>query len=107
MVGTEDITMEVGAYKIEELTGAKRLYQGHYNNTIKGEFVKQSKEFKKGTHIIYTAQKLGNVVSYLLEPEADDGYVKWNFFDRYLVPQWGRGYYTYPVYKLMTKTKSK
>jgi len=100
----ENITTEVEAYKIEELKGAKRLYQGHYNNSIKGEFVKETKEFKKGTYIIYTAQKLGNVVSYLLEPEADDGYVKWNFLDRYLVPQWGRSYYPYPVYKLMRKS---
>ncbi len=101
---TEKITADVEAYKIEELKGAKRLYQGHYNNTIKGDFIKEIKEFKKGTYIIYSAQKLGNVASYLLEPEADDGYVKWNFFDRYLVPQWGRGYYPYPVYKLMRKT---
>jgi hypothetical protein len=99
----KDITVEVEAYKIAELKGAKRLYQGHYNNTIKGEFAKETKDFKKGTYIIYSAQKLGNVASYLLEPEADDGYVKWNFLDRYLVPQWGRGYYPYPVYKLMTK----
>ncbi len=103
----EDVTLEVQAYKIEELTGAKRLYQGHYNNSIKGEFNTETKEFTKGTYIIYTAQKLGNVVSYLLEPETDDGYVKWNFLDRYLVPQWGRGYYPYPVYKLMTKTNIK
>ena len=99
-----DINVEVEAYKIEELKGAKRLYQGHYNNSIKGEFVTETKEFKKGTYVIYSAQKLGNVASYLLEPEADDGYVKWNFLDRYLVPQWGRSYYPYPIYKLMRKS---
>ncbi len=101
----EKISLEVEAYKIDEIKGAKRLYQGHYNNSIKGKFIGEIKEFPEGTYIIYTTQKLGNVVSYLLEPEADDGYVKWNFFDRYLVPQWGHDYYPYPVYRLMNKTE--
>jgi len=100
----EKKTLEVERYKITELKGAKRLYQGHYNNSIKGEFIAETKDFEAGTYIIYSAQKLGNVASYLLEPEADDGYVKWNFLDRYLVPQWGRSYYPYPIYKLMQKT---
>ena len=104
---TEKMTLKVERYKIEELKGTKRLYQGHYMNSVKGEFITETKEFTKGTHIIYTAQKLGNVAAYLMEPESDDGYVKWNFFDRYLVPQWGRGYYPYPVYKLMNKTEIK
>jgi len=103
----EKTSLEVEAYKIDELIGAKRLYQGHYNNTIKGNYIQETKEFAEGTYIIYTAQKLGNVVAYLLEPEADDGYVKWNLFDKYLVPQWGRGYYPYPVYRLMQKTELK
>jgi len=47
------------------------------------------------------AQPLANVASYLLEPESDDGLLVWNFFDRYIVPQWGRGTLVYPVYKLM------
>ena len=103
----EKTTLEVEGYKIEELNGAKRLYQGHYNNTIEGNYIGETKEFAEGTFIIYTAQKLGNVAAYLLEPEADDGYVKWNFFDRYLVPQWGWDYYPYPVYRLMHKTELK
>ncbi len=98
-------TLEVERFKIDELKGRSRLYQGHYMNSIKGEFVTETKEFPKGTHIIYTAQKLGNVATYLLEPESDDGYVHWNFLDKYLVPQWGRGYYPYPVYKLLNETK--
>jgi hypothetical protein len=36
----------------------------------------------------------------LLEPESDDGLLVWNYFDRYLVPQWSRSPQTYPVYKL-------
>jgi len=101
----ETMTLEVESYNIEEIKGAKRLYQGHYRNSIKGEFATETIEFSAGTYIIYTAQKLGIVATYLLESEADDSYVKWNFFDKYLVPQWGRGYYPYPVYRLVQKTE--
>ena len=100
-----EMTLEVERFEIEEIEGTKRLFQGHYNNTMKGKFVMDTIAFSKGTHIIYSAQKLGNVASYLLEPQADDGYVVWNFFDRYLVPQWSRNYNPYPVYRLMKPTE--
>jgi hypothetical protein len=103
----EKTSLEVETYKIEELSGAERLYQGHYNNSVKGKYINETREFPEGTYIIYTAQKLGNVAAYLLEPESDDGYMKWNFFDRYLVPQWGSGYYPYPVYRLVQATELK
>jgi hypothetical protein len=48
------------------------------------------------------AQPLGRLAAYLLEPESDDGLLVWNFFDRDIVSQWGRGAQTYPVYKLMS-----
>ena len=103
---TENTTLEVTGFEIEEIIPSKRLYQGHYNNAIKGKYTTETLEFPAGSLIIHTAQKLGNVATYLLEPEADDGYVQWNFLDRYLVPQWGRGYYPYPVYKLMQEPEN-
>ncbi|MPZ14161.1 MAG: hypothetical protein GEU73_07005 [Chloroflexi bacterium] len=35
-----------------------------------------------GTLVVPTAQRLGNLVVYLLEPESDDGLARWEFFDR-------------------------
>ncbi|HYV29292.1 MAG TPA: hypothetical protein VFA77_17285 [Candidatus Eisenbacteria bacterium] len=43
-----------------------------------------------------TAQPLGILAAYLLEPESDDGLVTWNFFDAFLEP--GK---VYPIYKHM------
>lgn len=100
----EATSLDVERFKISELKGSNRLNQGHYTNSLKGEFVKESNEFPNGTYIVFTAQKLGNLASYLLEPQTDDGLLKWNYFDKYLVPQWGRNYYPYPVYRLMQKT---
>lgn len=98
---TEPTTYNVESYKINELGPAPKLNQGHYNNIIKGEFNSETKEFPAGTILVKTGQRLGNLVSYLFEPEMEDGLLRWNFLDRYLVPQWGRGFLPYPVYKLI------
>ncbi len=100
----KDTTITVESFKIEELKCAGRLFQGHYMNRVKGHVETVEKEFPAGTYVIKTAQPLGHLVAYLLEPESDDGLLKWNFFDRYLVPEWGSGVYPYPVYKFMGKT---
>jgi len=100
---TEEIETEVERFKIDKLSPSKRINQGHYTNSVKGDYITETKSFPKGTYIIRTAQPLGNLAAYLLEPQTDDGLLKWNFFDRYLTPQWGSGYYPYPVYRIMEK----
>ncbi|UCE22494.1 MAG: M14 family metallopeptidase [Candidatus Aminicenantes bacterium] len=98
---TKPAKLEVESFRITEIKGAERLYQGHRMNSVKGEYNIEEKEFPVGTLFISTAQPLANVAAYLLEPESDDGLLVWNFFDRYVVPQWGRGALPYPVYKLL------
>jgi Zinc carboxypeptidase len=99
---TEPATLETEAFRIKEIKGAERLYQGHRTNTVKGEYAIETKEFPKGTWLVRMAQPLGRLAAYLLEPESDDGLLVWNYFDRDIVAQWGRGAQTYPVYKLYT-----
>jgi hypothetical protein len=94
-------TLEVEAFRIKEIKGAERLYQGHRTNTVKGEYAVETKGFPAGTLLVRTAQPLGRLAAYLLEPESDDGLVVWNFFDKDIVSQWGRGAQTYPAFKLM------
>jgi len=98
---TIDSKIVVERFEISELKGATRLNQGHYTNTIKGKYLNETIDFPAGTIVVRTAQPLANVAAYLLEPQSNDGLMTWNFFDRYLVPQWGTGYYPYPVYKIM------
>lgn len=99
----EEKEFTVETYKINDLKPETRLNQGHYNNDVKGEFVKDTITFPTGTLVVRTAQPLANVAIFLLEPESDDGLLHWNYFDNYLVPQWGRGFLPYPVYKLNEK----
>lgn len=98
-----DSKIEVERFEIADLKGSSKLNQGHYTNTIKGGFVKDVVDFPAGTLVIRTAQPLANLAAYLLEPQSDDGLMTWNFFDRYLVPQWGPGYSPYPVYKVISR----
>jgi Zinc carboxypeptidase len=97
---TAPVTLETEAFRPKEIKGAERLYQGHRTNTVKGEYAVEKREFPKGTWLVRTAQPLGRLAAYLLEPESDDGLLVWNYFDRDIVSQWGRGAQTYPVYKL-------
>jgi hypothetical protein len=101
---TASATLEVETFQLEEVTGSERLYQGHRMNSVKGKYLVEKREFPPGTLLITTAQPLGNLAAYLLEPESDDGLCVWNFFDRYLVPQWGRQPMSYPVFRLMNPT---
>ncbi len=104
---TAPATLSVQTFKIDGIKPAERLNQGHYTEALSGDFSPEVKEFPAGTYIIKTAQKLGNLAAYLLEPQTDDGLLFWNFFDKYLVPQWGNGYNPYPVYRLVEKTELK
>ena len=94
-------TLEVESFRITEIKGAERIYQGHRTNQIKGEYKREEIEFPEGTFFIPTAQPLGVLAAYLLEPESDDGLLVWNFFDRHIMPQWGRTPQACPVYKLL------
>jgi hypothetical protein len=96
-----DTKIEVQSFIISSLKGASRLNQGHYTDSIRGKYVNTKIDFPAGTIVVRTAQPLANVAAYLLEPQSNDGLVTWNFLDRYLVPQWGRGFNPFPVYKLM------
>jgi hypothetical protein len=93
---TAPLQAEVDLFTIGAVNRSQRPFQNHREMKITGEYKKESMTFPAGTIIVRTAQPLGNLACYLLEPESDDGLVDWNFFDPYLEP--GK---TFPVYKLM------
>jgi hypothetical protein len=98
---TQPATLDVDAFRIKEIKGAERLYQGHRTNTVKGEYARQSREFPAGTIFVTTAQPLGSLAVYLLEPESDDGLIVWNYFDKDLAAGgFGGGPSGFPIYKL-------
>lgn len=98
------VSISAERFDISEIKASARLNQGHYTNTVKGAWKHVTADFPAGTLVIRTSQKLANVAAYLLEPQTNDGFLYWNFFDRYLAPQWGMGYNPYPVYKINEKS---
>jgi len=98
---TEPARLDVQAFTVEEIEGSDRPNQGHYTSSVKGEYSTVEREFPEGTIFVRTAQPLGALASFLLEPESGDGLLFWNFFDRYLAPQWGYSPQVYPVYRLL------
>jgi len=93
---TAPLSAEADVFTVRDVTRAQRPFQNHREMKITGEYKKESITFPVGTIIVRTAQPLGILACYLLEPESDDGLVDWNFFDDYL--EAGK---TFPVYKLM------
>lgn len=94
---TSELSVNVDSFKIDTVGKVgTRPNQGHNEAKITGKFSQEKVAFPVGTILVRTAQPLGRLVFYLLEPESDDGLVNWNFFDSYL--EAGR---TFPVYKLM------
>lgn len=99
-LGDEEDLM-VDNFIITGLKPSESLNQGHYTHTIEGIFRPEKIRFPESTYVIRMAQPLARLAAYLLEPESNDGLVLWNYFDKYLVPQWDPGFNTFPVYKLM------
>jgi dipeptidyl-peptidase-4 len=101
----EPVTAEVENFTIKKLEGAQRIYQGHRQNTIEGEYGTITREFPAGTLYVGTSQILGNLAAALLEPESSDGLLVWNYFDKYIASQWGRSVQDCPVYRILKPVK--
>ena len=74
-------------FEVAKLEKAQRKFEGHFMARATGKFVMKKQKFNKGDYVVELAQPLGNLAFYLLEPESDDGYITWNFFDEYLEKQ--------------------
>lgn len=97
---TKELKLKLEQFNLSEVKSAERLYQGHKSTQVKGTWAEVEKTLPKGTCLVRTAQPLGALAAYLLDPESDDGLVVWNFFDRYLARQWSRQLPPYPILKL-------
>lgn len=68
-------------FQIDKFETAQRKFEGHQMARLTGKFVAGTFRAKKGDYVVDLAQPLGNLAFYFLEPESDDGYLTWNFFD--------------------------
>jgi hypothetical protein len=91
-----DLETDVESFTVESFEKSKRQFQGHNEMKVKGSYSTVKVKFPAGTLVVRTAQPLGRLVFYLLEPTSDDGLVVWNFFDSGI-----EAGMALPIYKLM------
>ncbi len=85
----------VEVYTTTGMQPAERVYQGHRLVDLEVQAEVRDLELGEGAHLVRTAQPLGTLAVFLLEPQAADGLARWNFFDE--VIEEGA---TFPVYRV-------
>jgi dipeptidyl-peptidase 4 len=94
----EDVELDLEIYRIDKITHTAS-FQKHQPVTLQATVRKDSRRVEAGTILIRTAQPLGSLTAYLLEPQSADGLTTWNFFDDLL-----KEGQDYPVFRLPAPT---
>jgi hypothetical protein len=97
---TSPLTTEAENFLISSVNKSPRPFQGHNEVKLVGHFQPETITFPVGTMVVRTAQPLGTLAAYLLEPESDDGLVTWNVLDASLAA--GKNF---PISKVMQNVK--
>jgi hypothetical protein len=75
------------AFEVDSLTVSRRAFQGHRMVRLEGEWKPRTGwEAAPGWYFVPTAQRLGVLAAYLLEPASADGVATWNLLERDLRP---------------------
>jgi hypothetical protein len=78
----KDTFIEVEAYRIENYTSGTRPYEGHHlNSNVQIAKTMKKVSFRKGDYLLSLSQKGARFLIEVLEPQAEDSYFAWNFFD--------------------------
>jgi hypothetical protein len=78
----KDTSIKVEVYYIDSYETGKTPYEGHYNHhNTKVHSEIQKIDFHKGDYVISTNQEADRYIVETLEPQGDDSFFAWNFFD--------------------------
>ena len=72
------------SFVIDSIIASPRAFQGHHEVRLKGRWERGLQALPPNSFIASTAQPRGALLVYLLEPESDDGFATWNFFDSHI-----------------------
>jgi hypothetical protein len=91
---SHDTSIRVNYYHIDEYKSLPRPYEKHHRNTeVKLSVHSITQRFLKGDYLVYTGQRADRYIVETLEPQGDDSFFSWNFFDAIL--QQKEGYSNY------------
>jgi hypothetical protein len=77
-------TCDVRQYRVTAIDRQQRTFQNHRLVQLEVEADRTRMTFPVGSRLVPTAQRLGTLAVYLLEPQSADGLVAWNFLDEHL-----------------------
>ncbi len=92
----KDTIIEVETYVIDDYKSSARQYEMHHPNTdIKLHTKTEKRSFRKGDYIIPLNQEANRFIVEVLEPQGEDSYFYWNFFDAILGQKEGYSDYVF------------
>jgi len=92
----KDTTIEVEVYRIDDYKAMPRQYEMHHmNNEVKLSSSMKKIQFKKGDYYIPLNQVANRFLIETLEPQAEDSYFAWNYFDGILGQKEGYSAYAF------------
>ena len=92
----KDTSIEVQVYHIDDYKTAARQYEMHHlNSDVKLTASSQQIKFRKGDYYIPMDQVANRFLVETLEPQAEDSYLSWNFFDAILGQKEGYSGYSF------------
>jgi hypothetical protein len=93
---TKDTLINVQVYRIEKYNGTATAYEAHHVNTnVEISTLTKAIQFRKGDWYIPMNQVANRFLIETLEPEAEDSYFAWNFFDGILGQKEGYSAYVF------------
>jgi hypothetical protein len=91
-----DSAINVEVYKIENYQSSTRPYEGHHpNSKVEISTSLQKIHFRKGDYFIAMNQEANRFLMEVLEPQMEDSYFTWNFFDPILSQKEGFSSYVF------------
>lgn len=98
---TDPVELAVETYEIEKVDIAERAFQKHRLASVEVTPRGERRRLAAGSFVVRTAQPLGTLACYLLEPACEDGLTTWNYFDEAL-----KAGETFPVFRIREKPET-
>ncbi|HYC27796.1 MAG TPA: M14 family metallopeptidase [Chitinophagaceae bacterium] len=91
-----DTTIEVEVYRIEDYKASPRQFEMHHlNSDVKTSASMKEMKFRKGDYYVPMNQEANRFLIEVLEPQAEDSYFAWNYFDAILGQKEGYSSYAF------------
>ncbi|MBW3467689.1 M14 family metallopeptidase [Arthrospiribacter ruber] len=91
-----DTTIRVSIYEIKDFQTASRPFEGHYlHSNTQVEKLEDRIRFRKGDYMVVMDQPANRYIVEVLEPQSEDSFFNWNFFDTILQSKEGYSAYVF------------